>query len=457
MSLADVSPSSDGRPNRFPLSANLELFCIFDKGDDEGAFGPRHLVNLGWRVTGELDVEALRGALNDVVERNEILRTEVVRTEGDQYQRVLPAAPVDVVVVDLPGAEPPTRDERADAFINQVEFYELHASRLPHIRAVVGRFDERDAVLVLLTHHIASDGYSMGVLIRELAAFYAERTGHGPAGLPEPVQYKEFSAWQQKQLASEEADRSRAYWRDKLRGAQMSMIETDRPEGVPYGYAVHRTLFPAELSTATQNLAKVLRASPFMVLLAAFNALQHKITGEEDVVSPTLTSGRGEPRFADAVGPFFNLVPLRTDLAGCASFSELVSRTRATCLEAYSYELPFAHIAAEAPELNKPYAAGNLSACAFQSFQFPNTMDPTTVGGLTYTEVRRRELSCQDTSEIPNGIVFTLDTLPSGEIAAHARYGKADFLESTIEKLVADYREILTLATTNPTIALREL
>jgi hypothetical protein len=457
MTVAEVSSSSGAQPNRFPLSANLELFCIFDKGDDEGAFGPRHLVNLGWRVAGEIDVDALRGALHDVVERNEILRTEVVRTNGDKFQRVHPASPPEVVVVDLPADDTRPRDERVDEFINEIEYSELSVSQLPHVRAVVGRFDERDAVLVLLTHHTASDGYSMGVLIRELAAFYAERKGFGAAGLPEPVQYKEFSSWQRESLASAEADRCRAYWRDKLRGAQMSMFEMDQPEGVPYGYAVHRQIYPAELSAAVQNLATGLRASPFMVLLAAFSALRHKITGETDVVTPILTSGRAEMRFAEVVGPFFNLVPLRTDLGDCPSFAALVHPTRATCLEAYANELPFADIAAEAPELNKPYAVGNLAACAFQSFQFPDTMDETTVGGLTYTEVRRRVQSCQDTSEIPNGIVFTLDLLPSGEIAAHARYSKADFLETTIEKLVGDYREILALATTNPTIALRDL
>jgi non-ribosomal peptide synthetase component F len=235
------------------------------------------------------------------------------------------------------------------------------------------------------------------------------------------------------------------------------MIEMDQPEGVASGYAVHRFVWPSELAAATQQLAKAVRASPFMVLTAAFNALWHKMTGATDVVAPTLTSGRGEPRFADAVGPFFNLVPLRTDLTNCGSFSELVTRTRATCLSAYAHELPFAHIAAEAPDLNTPYAAGNLSACAFQAFQFPTNMDESTFGDLTYTEVRKRTQSYPNTSDIPNGIVFTLDMLPSGEIAGHARYNKADFLESTIEKLCADYHEILTLATVNPMIKLREL
>lgn len=457
MTIADTSPSADGRMKRFPLSASLELLCIFDKGDSEGAFGPRHLVNLGWRVTGQIDVEALRGALDDVVERHEVLRTEVVRGKGDQYQLVHPPSPAEVVVIDLPADDPRPRDVRADEFINQIEYSEMSIKQLPHVRVVVGRFDERDGVLVLLTHHTASDGWTMQVLIREIAACYAERTGFGPAGLPEPAQYGEFSLWQKENLASDAADQARSYWRENLHEAQMTAIEMDQPAGVPAGYAVHRFILPAELSTAAQQLARGLRASPFMVLLAAFNALLHKMTDQTDVVSATLTASRGEPRFAETVGPFFNLVPLRTDLADCGSFSELIVKTRSTCLEAYAHELPFAHIAAEAPDLNKPYAAGNLAVCAFQSFQFPTSMDESTFGDLTYSEVRRRQMSYPNTSDIPNGIVFTLDLLPTGEIAGHARYNKAEFLESSIEKLVGDYSEILTLGTTNPTITLREL
>lgn len=457
MTTAETSRSADDQLTHFPLSANLELFCLFDKGDDEGAFGPHSLVIIGWRVTGQIDVDALRGALGDVVERNEILRTEVSRTEGNQYQQVLPASPVDLLVLDLPADDPRPRDERADEFINQVEFYELHITQQPHLRAVLGRFDETDGVLVLLTHHTASDGWSMQVLMREVAAFYAARTGGGPAQLPEPVQYKEFSQWQQEALASPEADRARAFWRGTMVGAQVSTITMEQPEGVPYGYAVQRFVWPEELADATRALAKGLRASPFMVLTAAFNALMYKMTGETDLVTCTFISGRNEPRFADVVGPFFNMVPLRTDLTDCGTFSELVTRTRSTCLNSYSNELPFAQVSAEAPDLNKPYAAGNVAVCAFQVFQFPNAMDATTVGDLTYTEVRKREQSHPDTSELPNGLVFTLDLLPSGEMAGHVRYNKAEFHEATMQKLTGDYRDILTRATAEPTISLEEL
>lgn len=458
MTIAETSRPSDEQQNRFPLSANLELFCIFDQGDDAGAFGPHDLVIIGWRVAGEIDVEALRGAIDDVVERNEILRTEVIRTEGDRHQRVLPTAPAAKVdVVDLPADDPRPRDERADEFINQVEYYGLHITDMPHVKAVVGRFDERDSVVVLLTHHTASDGWSMQVLMREIAAFYAGRTGAGPAELPEPVQYNEFSEWQQEWLASEEADRSRAYWREKLDGAAASTIPMDEPEGVPYGYAVHRFLWPTELADATKQVARSLRASPFMVLTATFNALMYKMTGQTDLVTGTFIAGRDEPRYADVVGPFFNMIPLRTDLTDCRTFSELVNRTRATCLDSYAHALPYGVISMEAPELNAPFAAGGVAVCAFQVFQFPNAMEETTVGGLTYTEVRKRSMSYEQTSELPNGLVFTLDLLPSGEIAGHIRYNKAEFLPSSIEKLADDYLGILTRATGKPTIALKQL
>jgi len=457
MTNAEASRSSDGHLDRFPLSANLELLCILDKGDDEGAFGPHDLISLAWRVAGSVDIDALQGALDDVVARNEILRTEIVRTVSEPYQRVLPPTPAEVVVIDLSADDPRPRDERADEFINQIEYSELSAAVLPHIRAVVGRFDERDSVLVLLTHHVASDTTSMQVLIRELAAYYAQRTGSGPADLPDPVQYKEFSTWQQEFLASGEADRARAFWRDELSGAQLSAIPTDQRAGVPHGYAVHRFVFPTELSSAIQGLAQGLRASPADVLFGAYNALLYKRTGKTDVVAGTLTEGRSEPRYATGVGPFFNLMPVRTDLTDARSFAELVTRTGSACAATYSHELPFAHISAEAPELTKPYADEALAVCALQIVQFPKVMDETKIGDLTYTEVRERLQSYPDTSEIPNGLLFTVDLSPSGEIAGQVRYNKAQFHDATISELVGDYRAVLTRAAANPAIGLNEL
>src|SRR5262249_55791848 len=154
-------------------SANLEILCMFDKGDEQGALGPRHLMITGWRVTGPVSVDRLTAALDAVVSRHEMLRTKVVRGDAGQYQEVQPPSPAELDVVELSADAGRSRDELAEEFINGVEDTTLRFSKLPHIRAVLGRFDATDAVLVLVVHHAASDGYSMTILARDVAACYA--------------------------------------------------------------------------------------------------------------------------------------------------------------------------------------------------------------------------------------------------------------------------------------------
>src|SRR5271156_5200797 len=140
---------------RYPLSANLKILCMFDKGDEQGALGPRHLMITGWRVTGQVSEDRLSAALDAVVARHEMLRTTLARGGADQYQEVQPPAPAEVEVIDLPADTGRSRDELAEEFVNQVEGTSLRFSTLPHIRAVLGRFDLADAVLVLVAHHAA--------------------------------------------------------------------------------------------------------------------------------------------------------------------------------------------------------------------------------------------------------------------------------------------------------------
>ena len=443
----------------YPLSANLELFCLFDKGDAEGAFGPKHLVFLGWRVAGEIDLEILRGALYDVVERHEILRTSIVRDEESQYQRVGPPAAPEVVVTDLPGGEDRSREDRAEEFLNEVECGTLSVTEQPHLRAVLGRFDTRDAVLVLITHHTAGDGWSMHLLLRDLATFYARRKELSPAELPELRQYWEYAEWQLGALASEPADSARRYWGEKLRGSQLLAIPMDHVPSADEtcSYATYRFLLPAELVNSALELARVLRSSPFMVLLAVFELLLHKVTGSTDVVTATMTSGRGDLQFSDTVGPFFNMIPLRTDLAQCGDFGKLVAATRTTCLEAYRQELPFAQISAEAPEIMRPYAAGNLAVWAFQLFQYPGVIDGQRVGDLTFAEIRRRLKSYPLTSDIPNGVLWSLDLLPSGEAAGHMKFNTREFDRTTMARMAGDYSEILRRAIAAPDSPLKEI
>ncbi len=446
-------------PSRYPLSANLEILCMFDKGDEQGSLGPRHLMITSWRVAGPVDEDRLTAALDAVVTRHEMLRTHVARGGAGKYQEVHPPAPAELEVVDLPDVDGRSRAELAEEFVNNVEGTTLSFSKLPHIRAVLGRFDPADAVLVLVVHHAASDGYSMTVLVRDLAAYYAAMETGVPAQLPELRQYGQFAAWQRQRLASPQADASRQYWREKLHNAELTAIPMDMvpaPDQVS-AYSTYRFLLDAKLAASAADLAKARRCSRFMVLLAAFELVLAKVTGVRDVVAPTMTSGRGDQQFAETVGAFFNLVPLRNDLTRCDSFAALVDQTRSTCLEAYSRELPFGDIAAQAPELTRPYAAGNLAVVTFQLFQFPGVMNGQRVGGLEYSEIRRRLLSNQATTDIPNGALWTLDILPTGEIAGHIKFNKNEFHLATMIGIADDYQRILANALAAPGSSLADL
>ncbi|MFF5207167.1 condensation domain-containing protein [Streptosporangium sp. NPDC000396] len=459
MSVPETSHASIGLANQIPLSLNQEFLCAFDKGDAEGAFSDRHTLVFGWRVSGEIDLDALQGALDDVVERHETLRTEMVRGEETRYQKIHPPSPVELLVRDLPGDDPGSRDVRAEEFLNELDAGKYSVLRLPHLRAVLGRFDDTDAVLVLVAHHTATDAWSIQLIIRDLAAFYAARRGHGPADLPEVCQYREFAVWQQESSAAGAGKRSCEYWRDKLKGAQILAIPTDRQKSpeVISTYAVYRFLIDKELTSATFAFSKVTRSSPFMTMLAAYNVLLHKMTGATDIVVPTFTSGRYQDRFLDTVGPFFNFVPLRTDIAGCGTFREVADRTRSTCIEAYSHDIPFAQVVNEAPELILPFAENDRSVVAFEVLQSPFAMDGELVGDLRYSEIRRRLLSQPLCSDIPDGALWATDVLPSGDMVGSLKFNTNLFDESTMAGIVSEFRRVLRSAVTAPDTPLGQI
>lgn len=458
MSVAETSHCSGGMTNKIPLSFNQEFLCEMDKGDTAGAFSHRHTLVNGWRLSGKVDVDALQAALDDVVVRHEILRTSVHRGTQDRYQEIHPPSSVRLLVRDLPGVEPDARDGRAEELLNEVESDTFDVHDLPLLRAVLGRFDDNDSVLVLMAHHTATDAWSMQLIMRDLATCYAARRGYHTPDLPAVNQYREFAVWQQASSATATVRAACEYWREKLRDAQISALRTDRPvsNGSTNPYSVHRFLIDAELTAATVRLAKAMRSSPFMILLAVYNLLAHTLTGATDIVVPTFTSGRNESRFHDTVGPLFNFLPIRTQIAGCTSFREVAARTRASCVEAYSHDIPFAHIVREAPDLMRPYAAADRAVVAFEMLQEPAGVHGEPVGDIAYSEIRKRLLSQVVSSDIPNGMLWAMDLLPSGEAVGSLKFNTDQFDVGTMVDLLSEYRHLLRDAVTAPD-SLREL
>src|SRR6266508_1297877 len=279
--------------DRIPLALQQDFLRMMDSGSESGPFGPRYTIVAGWRVLGEIDVDTVRRAAEDVVARHETLRTRIVLDDGDSYQHVLPRSPPEVMIRDLTEQGRGDRDLAVEELLNDIESGVSVPNETPRGEVAVGRFDHRDSVLVFVAHHTVVDGASVHVLMRDFAACYAARRERRAPDLPQVRQYREYVAWQQAAASGAEVTAAREFWRDYLRGARMLPVPTDRPrrEG---GYVTgwHRFMLDDELLPATLAMAKHARSAPFMVLTAAFLTLMRERTGETDLVVPTLMSGR---------------------------------------------------------------------------------------------------------------------------------------------------------------------
>lgn len=436
-----------------PLSFSQDFMVMFDQGDQQGPFGPRYHVVYGWRVRGGIDVATLRAALADVVTRHEILRTVLVRDERSRHPELFAPSQPELEIRDLTGTEVSARDRAAEELLIEIEASEYSFARAPMLRGVLGRFDDGDSVLVLIAQHISADVWSMQVIIKELAEYYAARSAGREPELPPVVQYREYATWERAAMAGESLERSRAYWRETLDGAKLIPTPSDfsRSANLPKNTSVERYLVGTDVTTATLELARATRSSPFMVLLAAYKVMLRELTGETDITVTTMMSGRGQSRFENTVGSFFNFIALRTSLAGCESFREVVERVRRTCLGAFSHAIPFPMIMGDVPDLAQAFFAEDSQVFAFQVFQFPFVMSAQRVGDLEYSEIRRRLLPASVSTDIPDGALWTLDIDPTtNEMMGQLQFNSNRFEASTVGGLVARYLQVLKESVSTP-------
>jgi condensation enzyme len=449
--MTEPTHATEAVSGRFPLSATQEFFCSLDQGDRGGAFGLRFIMVAGWRIAGRVDTAALQGALDDVVARHELLRTVVVRDAEPPYQQVQPPCRAPLQVRDFRRANGRSRDVLAEELIIETEQGRMDPREVPLLRATLGKFDDSDSVLVLVVHHSACDGWSMQLIMRDLAAFYAARTNRLPLNLPDVRQYREYAAWQQTSLTDGADDGAREYWRQKLRGARVFTLPTDRqvPDLYTRPYSVHNYRIDAETIDAASRIASDSRGTLFMVLLAAFNILAYQINGTADSAIRAFTTGRNDPEFQDTMGLFMNVVPFRTDVSGCANFREIVARTRDTCIEAYTNEIPIHYIEQEAPELNLPHEEPMMAQFIAGMFQPQFDNSALQIADGSY-EIVERVLPEPEHPDIPNGLVWNLDVLPSGELTGGVLFNLDEFDEDTVANWVSDYRRILSGAVSEP-------
>ncbi|MEV7504118.1 amino acid adenylation domain-containing protein [Streptomyces sp. NPDC093018] len=332
------------RGDTVPLSPAQQRLWFLDQLEGPSA---TYNIPLAVRVRGALDREALRGALSDVVARHEVLRTRYPAQDGTPYQSVLPVESVDLALPVVPVTEDALRDTLGE-LAGSLAFDLAHD--LP-VRGTLLELAPDDHVLLLVVHHIASDGWSNTPLMRDLGVAYEARLdGTAPGWEPLPVQYADYTLWQRDVLGNaDDPDSVIASQLDYWKGALAELPDTvslpaDRPRPVVASYrgATHTVSCPAETHKALTALARETGTTFFMVAQAAVAALLTRSGAGTDIAIGSLVAGRGDEALDDLVGFFVNTLVLRTDTGGDPSFHELLRRTRETDLAAWAHQdVPF--------------------------------------------------------------------------------------------------------------------
>ena len=341
------------REGRLPISFAQERLWFLDQlepGD------PSYIVPRALRVRGPIDVGALSRALTEIVRRHEVLRTAFA-LEGDRPAGVLhDPAPVAVDVTRWPALSPSERDEVARREVAAEARRPFDLAAAPMLRARLFEIGEGDHVLSLTMHHIVSDAWTEGVFYRELATLYGAFAANEPSPWPElSIQYADFAAWQRAWLSGDVEARQLAYWREALSGAPAALdLPADRPRPPAQSHVGGRrtVTLDADLLADLTSLSRREGVTLFMTLLAAFDVLLHRVTGQPDIVVGSPIAGRTRAETEPLVGFFVNTLVLRAKLEGESPFRDLLRRVRESCLGAYAHQdMPFERLVQElAPE-----------------------------------------------------------------------------------------------------------
>ncbi|MFP2933118.1 amino acid adenylation domain-containing protein, partial [Pyxidicoccus sp. 3LG] len=297
-------------------------------------------------VSGPLDLAALRRAFDALVQRHEVLRTHFRSEAGQPVQVIAAPGPLPIEVVDL--STLPAEDRRSEALrlvqLDTQRPFDLASG--PLLRVTVLTLSPEEHVLAINMHHVVSDGWSQGVLIREMGAFYEGFRQGRPVQLPElPVQYADYAAWQRGWLQGEVLEAQLSWWREQLEGAPAALeLPTDRPRPAKQSFrgAQLPVQLPAALSAQLPAFCQREGVTPFMVLLATWQLLLSRYSGQDDVVVGSPIAGRRHSELEGLIGFFINTLVLRSRLDSRASFRQLLAQVRTTSLGAFEHQdVPF--------------------------------------------------------------------------------------------------------------------
>ncbi|HEX3449345.1 MAG TPA: condensation domain-containing protein [Isosphaeraceae bacterium] len=386
-------------------------------------------------LVGRLDIPALERALSEIVRRHETLRTTLVADGGVPRQVIAPRLELPLVIHDLSFLGDAAR-EAQDRIREEAE-RPFDLARGPLVRAALLRLCEQEHIAVVTMHHAISDGWSIGILIRDLSALYQSFRLGEPSPLPEmAIQYADYAVWQRSWLQGAVVEAQLDYWTEQLAAVPDLDLPTDRPRppALSERGAERSTILPPTNLEAVRALGRREGATLYMTLMAAFQVLLSRYSGQEDIAVGTPVAGRTHPELEGLIGVFVNTLVVRGNLSGNPGFRELLRRIRRTTIEAYTHQdLPFEKLVTIA---HRDRAAGRAPLFqvmfALQNVPLPALRVPELL--ITPVELSSRTSKFELTlfaTEVPEGLRLTME------------YSTDLFDAARVDRMLAHYRILL--------------
>jgi amino acid adenylation domain-containing protein len=342
-------PRKPGGGGEFPVSYAQQRLWFLDRLEPGT---PLYNLPSAIAAEGRLDVAALAASLREIVRRHEALRTTFAGRAEGPVQVIHPQVAFELPLVDLQALPPGAREAEAQRLATAEARRPFDLARGPLARALLLRLEAERHLAVLTLHHVVSDGWSMGVLVREIAALYPAFAAGSPSPLSEPaVQYADFAVWQRERLRGETLEREVAFWREALAGAPLVLdlpVDRPRPALQTFRGAQAPLRLEAELVAALREAGRTAGHTLFMSLLAAFEVLLGRWSGQDVLLVGSPVSGRARPEAQGLIGFFVNTLPLRGDLTGEPTLGELLGGVKEAELAAFAHQdLPFGRLVEE--------------------------------------------------------------------------------------------------------------
>ena len=423
------------RTDRLPLSFSQQRLWFLDQYEPDRSF---YNIPYGLRLVGPLNLSALEQTLHEIVRRHEVLRTAFPDVDGEPFQMISPPTRPSLAVIDLRLHAGGEREDEARRLAGEEARRPFDLINGPVFRTNLIRLDEEDHILLLTAHHIVADGWSMGSLLRELAVLYRAFSQSQPSPLPElAIQFVDYTVWQREWLNGAELERQLSYWKKQLAQFPKRLdLPTDRGRPAVQSYRGARQTFELSHSLAEtlKTFSRKEGATLFMILLAAFQTLLYRLSGQDDIVVGCPIANRRKVEVEGLIGFFANTLVLRTDFSGNPSFREMLQRVRRVALDAYEHQdLPFERLV---EELN-PERSLSHSPLFQAMFVLHNTPEyQVDLPGLTCQQFRLET----DTTKFD--MTMSLSEQPQG-IKGSLEYSTDLFEAETIVRMSGYFRTLL--------------